>query len=534
MISELHVEQIGIFTNLTVDFEPGLTVITGETGAGKTLLVEAFGLLLGNRADGNVISDGAQQARVDGRFRNDTQETVLSRVVGEGRSRAYIDGRPSTLAQLAECSSTWVSLTSQGDVATAFSHAALRVALRAESPEVLHAEERVTAMWAEREQLLQLREGLSTDPREAEQLLDLYRYQLREFEQIGIEDPQEYERVEQEVEVLRNYETAQRGFMEALSALSHDGVTAVDIATSALAKAAAGHPLLERLQGLQAEMEDVIAELRILAEGIDDPAEQLQRAMQRQHDLKTLLRKYGESLEEVLAFRDALPIRIQELEERSERRSSIEAEISVATAALEEAADELRQQRKAAADRLSPRIVAHLQHLHMEHAQVDIRVTPATVGPHGADAISMWMSTNRGSSLKPLQSIASGGERSRVLLGLQLEVRPEVDTLIFDEIDAGIGGATGHAIGEHLATLARTHQVLCVTHLPQVAAFADHHLVIKKTDTPTGTIGTVTSLQSDSDRARELARMLAGVEDSAVAQQHAHELLQVAADRRSL
>jgi DNA repair protein RecN (Recombination protein N) len=529
VITELHVEALGIFDACTASLGPGFTVITGETGAGKTLLVESLGLLLGKRADTNLIANGSSEARVDGRFESNDNELILSRRLTFERSHAYVDARPATLATLTEHSRQQMALTSQGDVATGFSEPALYAALAATSDTVRNAELEYGTTWSS---VVAIRERLKAqdeNPQTQAQMLDLYRFQLAELERAAIVDLHEFEALDRSLERLRNRAVIAETCEQIDHLLSNQVVDALSESHALLRRVPTLEHLAESLESSREQCVQVLRELRELSTVDESDEETMSIAVNRQHELKSLMRKYGNSLETVIAYRDGLTDLIAVAESADERRAELERELEGAMGALERCASNLFDQRMSAAAMLGPRIEAHLEELHMAGAIVSFALERGAPRSSGADRIELLIGANRAAPLKPLSAVASGGERSRLLLALQLEVAPDTPTLIFDEIDAGIGGAAGLAVGRKLAALAEHHQVLCVTHLPQVAAFADEHWVVAKSDTDGKPVASITKLQSSEERTQELARMMAGVADSATAREHARELLNQAA-----
>lgn len=533
MLTELHVESVGIFEDASFECGPGLTVVTGETGAGKTLLVESLGALLGRRVDSHLIGPAAAHARIDGRFQNGDHECVLSRVITESRSKAYVDLRPATIQALSERAHGFMSLTSQGEIDTSFTDEALRAALSRIDRSIAGLEAEYAAAWNRRRKIEQRIGESGGNERESAQMLDLYQFQLVELNEANLEDPNEYTTLDAQIDVLRQSDDIRRAIELALTVLSSGAGDGILQTIGALQKFEFFRVQVDRLSGVQAEMDDVVIELRSARDALADDAGQLERGIQRQHQLKGLMRKYGESLSAVIEYRDALQSRIDGLLHLSQNREELEREREAVLGELRGIAATLCERRAAVGADLSRRIEEHLHALHMDAARVELRVQPASLHSSGADRIEMWLAANRGSDLKPLEAVASGGERSRILLGLQLEVLPQVETVIFDEIDAGIGGATGQSVGQHLAELAKTRQVLCVTHLPQVAAFADAHVVIRKHDDGARVRAQLATLDTREERMQELARMLAGMEGSQNAQEHASELLDQAAQKKS-
>ncbi|HZP30471.1 MAG TPA: DNA repair protein RecN [Acidimicrobiia bacterium] len=533
MLVELHVANLGIVDDLTLLVAPGLTAITGETGAGKTLLVEAVELLLGARADASLVREGAPEARVEGRFVDDDGgERVLARVVpADGRARAYVDGRLATAGELAAVGATLVDLHGQNSHQSLLAPAVQRAALDrfAGTPAAQALHELRTARDDARAATAELA-SLGGDARARARELDLLRFQIDEIEQAVIDDPAEDVTLEAEEALLRDAAGHRAALAAAYDALENRGYDAVGVAASALADRHPFDDLSARLRSVLAELADIESELRLAAERVPDDPERLEAIRSRRQLLRELQRKYGDTLAEVLAFAATTRARLAELESYEERAASLEAARADADRRAAAAAARLSEIRRAAAAPLGERVSEHLSDLAMPAARISVLVEPAELTEDGADTVTFVLSANPGEPPRPLARAASGGELSRTMLALRLVLSEAPPTLVFDEVDAGLGGEAGTAVGRHLAELGRRHQVLCVTHLAQVAAHADAQVAVTKRERGGRTV-TVATVVEGEDRIGELARMLAGL-GSDHARRHAAELLDAArADR---
>jgi DNA repair protein RecN (Recombination protein N) len=516
---ELRVADLGVIEELTLPLGPGMTALTGETGAGKTLIVGAIELLMGGRADPSVVRPGATQAVVDGRFERDGEEVVLSRVVpAVGRSRAYLDGRPVTAARLAEVGRDLVDLHGQHDHQSLLSAAVQRSALDAfgdvEVDELVAARARVA-------DIARRLESLGGDERARAHELDLARFQLAELDAAAVTDAGEDERLSAEEAVLADAVGLQEAAAQALGALDGEGgaLESLAAAAGAMAGAEVFADLAERLAGAATELEELRRDLRGRAEGIEPDPDRLQRVQQRRRLLTELRRKYGDSLAEVLAFRDQVAARVEELEGRGATAAALEVEAAQAAEVLAEVEARVGAARRSCAPALAAAVESELAALAMERARLEV-----AVGPGAGDEVVLRLAANPGAPPLPLAKVASGGELARTMLALRLVLSGAPPTLVFDEVDAGIGGAAALAVGRSLAELGAHHQVLVVTHLPQVAAAADHQVQVTKTVAGERTTTTVADLDRDQ-RVVELSRMLSGTPDSEAARRHAEELL---------
>ncbi len=520
MLAELHIEALGVIDRLTVQLGPGLTAITGETGAGKTMLVEALGLLLGGRADPGVVRHGCAEARVEGRFEHDGGDVVVSRVVAaEGRSRAYLDGRLITAAGLAELVGSWVELHGQNSHQRLAGVADQRQALdhwAGTDPAPLQA---VRAELAGIDREL---DRLGGDSRARARQIDLLAFQVDELAAAGLADPQEDRRLAEEQEVLAEAEALRGAAAGAVAALRDEG-GALDAARAAVQELG-HHPyvaaLAERLRGAIAELDDVAVEIRRAGEAVVDDPQRAEWIRTRRQLLRDLRRKYGETLADVIAFREGAAAELDALRHHDEQREALERRRDAVVADEGAAAAALGRARRAGAGGLATQLTARLRTLAMPHATADVVVGAEDPG----DEVAILLSANPGSPPLPLAKAASGGELARTMLALRLVLSADPDTMVFDEVDAGIGGEAAGVVGAALAELASTRQVVVVTHLAQVAALADHHLVVDKS-VDHGTTSTTVRAVTGAERVAEVARLLSGRTTSANARAHAEELL---------
>jgi DNA repair protein RecN (Recombination protein N) len=547
VLTELRVSQLGVIEDVRVLLDRGMTALTGETGAGKTLLVDAIQLLLGGPSESMMVRAGATEAAVEGRFvswagdRSEPavdgidEEVVLARIVpASGRSRAYLDGRMVAAAQLADAGLTLIDLHGQHAQQTLLAPSAQRAALdRAggiSTDEVSRARRRI-------HQIEAAQEALGGDARTRARELDLLQYQLTELEAAGLEDPDEDDFLQEEEERLADASGLRDAATTSWQALTgDDGI--VDGIGSVVAAIGGRKTLAElevRLRALAAELADVAADARTVAEAAEDDPARLAAVGSRRKLLTEIRRKYGETLATAMDYRDDARRRLAELMSHESRAAQLEAERRQAEADLRAATEALWSARRAAAPEFGRAVEAKLRELAMPKARFEVEIGPDA----GSEAVTWKLGANPGQPLLPLTKVASGGELARTMLATRLVIggaagalgdnRDSADlrgppSLIFDEVDAGIGGEAAVAVGRALAALARHHQVLVVTHLPQVAAFADHQLVVQKDTVGDRTVATVNEVRGP-DRVIELSRMLSGSPDSETARRHAEELL---------
>jgi len=536
VLHELAVADLGVIEHLSLVLGPGTTALTGETGAGKTLVVGAIDLLVGGRADPVLVRPGAREARVEGRFEHDGEELVLCRVVPrEGRSRAYVNGRLATVGQLAELGAALVDLHGQHAHQSLLATATQRAALDRFGGVDLAP---LAAARAEVAELDAALGALGGDSRARARELDLLRFQVGELDAAGLDDPDEEAELERAQELLDDAQAHRAALAAAAEALHGDGGAEEALGVAAHAVDGRG-PFAEhhrRLRALAVEVAELAADLRAAAEAVEEDPERLEAIRQRRALLRDLRRKYGEQLADVIAFREEARRRLAELESHDERAAELEARREAARRAEAAAAAEVARARRAAAPALAAAVEAHLRELALPRARLEVEVG----GDDPADEVRFLLAANPGEPPLPLTKVASGGELARTMLALRLVLSLAPPTLVFDEVDAGIGGAAALAVGRSLAALGRDpgpegtggpRQVLVVTHLAQVAAFADAHVVVRKQERGGRTVAEATPVEGAA-RVAELSRMLSGLPDSDSGQEHAAELLAAAAAAR--
>ena len=546
MLRQLHITGLGVIGELDIEPSAGLTVLSGETGAGKTMITVGVSLALGGRGSAQLVRDGELTAKVQARFDAppgadewaEDGEVILARTVGtDGRGTARIGGQLTTAAALAEMGAHLVEIHGQnqslrlldGGTQTAF------LDRFAGSVQV----ERVQAYRVVYAKLLGARrelESLRDAARERERALDLLAYQVREIEAIA-PHPGESLSLEAAASRLGHAERLQELADTAAHALGDEGGAADLTATAAAGLATMMDldpevaPLSDRARTLATEIADLVQEVRAYRERAAIDPERLQEVRERTSALKGLQRKYGATDEDVLAFVSQANFDLEALRSADERLSEIEEEVEEATAQVRGLADVLHAGRVGVAGALGEALTTHVTDLGMPGASIELHVEQMNeAGPVGTDRVELRFRGGVAQPMLPLAKAGSGGELSRVMLACRsvLADLDDVPTLVFDEVDAGIGGEAGLAVGRRLALLASSRQVLVVTHLPQIACFADQHIRVRKHD------GVATAdVLDDRERLVELSRMLAGMEASEHALSHAGELLVEAARVRA-
>ena len=564
MIEELGIRDLGVIAEATLPLGAGFTAVTGETGAGKTMVVTALGLLLGARADAGAVRSGAKQAWVEGRWLVPDDGAIAERVAetggdveggelllgrsvsSEGRSRAVVGGRSAPVGVLGELGDELVVVHGQADQQRLRSAAAQRDALDrfAGAPLQRALEEYGAAFRAWRSdaaELQRLREAHDARTREAAELREA-------LDEVEAADPQPGEDAElaERADRLSNLEELRLAAAQARALVSAedlvdgapDAVALVDSARRHLDRViehdAALAPIAEVLQSAGFLLADAATELAGYLAGLDaDGARELEIVQERRALVTALIRRHGGTLDDVLEFRRSGGLRLVELDGDDERIEGLEASVATLEAEVDRLAGRLTELRTDAASRLADAVTAELAALAMPDARLTVSVDPDhEPAAHGRDQVAILLRPHPGTEPRPVSRGASGGELSRVMLAIEVVIAGSdpVPTFVFDEVDAGVGGAAAIEIGRRLARLAEQSQVIVVTHLAQVAAFATNHLSVVK-----GTGGQVTSSSvrqlSGAEREAEMARLLSGLTDSESGLAHARELLEIAADR---
>ena len=527
---ELAVKNLGVIAETRIPVGPGLIALTGETGAGKTMVVEALNLLLGGRPDPTRVRMGAAEAVVEGLFAVGDTEWVLRRTVpAEGRSRAYINGELATAAGLAELGASLLELHGQHA-----QQSLLQPRTQREALDRFAGIDRSPLVEARR-RVADCRRSLDEtggDERSRAREIDLLRFQLEEVDRVAPVDGEELELVTEE-DLLSGALAHRTAAGSAVAMLSDDGA-ASDLLARSIDELADRTPFVDvttRLRDLAAELSDCASDLRTLGETIEPDEDRLGEVRARRQVLIELRRKYGDSLAEVLGYAEEARGRLDELTSHDATRTWLEAELAAALADLADCGRRIGEQRRAAAAGLADAVVAILERLALPGARVEIAVSDTAELPLAGEAVEFRLAVNPGGPMGSLLKVASGGELSRVMLALRLVLSDGPPTMVFDEVDAGIGGEAAIAVGCALADLGRDRQVFVVTHLPQVAAFADSQILVSKRQLAHSATTTAEPLD-DAGRVIELSRMLSGSPESATARDHANELLAAAADQR--
>jgi DNA repair protein RecN (Recombination protein N) len=570
VLLELVVENYAVVERVRVRFHAGLNLLTGETGSGKSIVVDALGLVLGGRASADMVRSDAQRTRVAAIFEapkdpalvhlleqtgapvEDGELLIEREVLAGGKSRAFLGNRPVTLALLREIAPFLGDIHGQHEQQQLFlSEAQLLwlddfAGLDHQREEVGHLFRRWKAMEGELEEL-------NRSEQEKLRMADLWSFQRKEIDAAALR-PGEDAQLEQERVVLRNVARLQENANAAYAALYEEQESVSAQLRTALKR-------VEELARIDASLDPVVETLKSAAIGVDDASDAIRDYLDRLEAdpkklddiearlalIERLKRKYGgtsvtSSLDDVLAFLEDVRAKMEAIETAGDRKAKLEQDLAQASAAYQERATALTVARKAAAEKLSKKVEAELGSLALESAVFRIQVeTAANWTANGADRVDFLISANAGETPRALDKVASGGELSRIALALKTSLIHPAGraarangvqrTLVFDEIDSGIGGGVAEAVGRRLKKLSALSQVLCVTHLAQVAGFADHHYSVEKREVKGRTVAEIEELTGDA-RTREIGRMLSGQMVTPEALKHAEQLIRLGAARR--
>jgi DNA repair protein RecN (Recombination protein N) len=556
MLSEIHIRDFALIDKLDLEFQAGFSVLTGETGAGKSIIIDAISATLGERLSADIIRTGADKALIEAVFdvsdapqvkgqaasldveiEDDT--VFLSREISRaGKSQCRVNGRLCPLSTLRQLTDGLLDLHGQHEHQTLLSaDTHLEAYDNWLGAEALRFRSEVGRFYATLKDVQRHIDELRRNERERAHMLDLYRFQFSEIEsaQLIVGEEQLLEADRTRLANAEKLHTLASGVCELLSSEAGSALTAISQAARQAEQMAAVDPTVgeasEMLRNAVFSAEEAHATTRIYRDSLEFNPQRLESIEERLDLIRTLKRKYGDSVEEILAYADDIAAKVRDMEHREERGAELQAQLERAQSEANEAAGQLSQIRKSHAAEFATAVTNELGELAMERTQFRVSIDEDTLSPTGIDNVEFLISPNPGEPLKPLVRIASGGEMSRLMLALKsvMAIANRVPTVIFDEIDTGIGGRTANVIGDKLASLSESSQIMCVTHLPQIASRARTHLSVSKDVENGRTVVRVTPLEAD-DRAQEVARMLGSTEGNAeTALQHAREMLRASA-----
>jgi DNA repair protein RecN (Recombination protein N) len=562
MLQEIHIRNYAVIDALKVEFSPGLNLLSGETGSGKSILVDALGLALGGRASPDVVRTGQDRALVTAVFHEegrppwsdwleeygltggDETELILRREIqAGGKSRMLVNDQAVTLAAVKSLAGLLVEMHGQNEHVALFARQA-QLDLLDQFAGVEDELERVRELHARGRELESEFEGLNQNEQDRLRTIDLLSFQVQELERARVE-PGEDARLEEEKRILSNLERIRTAAAGVYSELYEEDGAACSRLAAAMRQLedlrrydAAIEPYIEPLAGARATLEETAGFLRHYLGKLEANPQRLEEIEDRLAVLDRLKRKYGQTLEDILAYGEKTRQELAKMQHADERREVLQRELEKLAGDFRVAAEALSAKRREAARKLTRLVRDELAQLGMEKTRLEIHfeaLLGGRGGPRGVDEVEFRISPNPGEDLRPLEKIASGGEISRLMLALKTVVgtnrtragaaRRVARTFIFDEVDSGIGGRVAESVGQRLKRLARDGQVLCVTHLAQIACFADQHYYVEKFERAGRTLIAVAHLASEKERVRELARMLSGSQITDAVLKHASAML---------
>ena len=547
MLSVLHIENIAVIEQADIVFNQGFNVLTGETGAGKSIVIDAISAILGERAYRDMVRTGAAKASVRALFRQVPelpwfqengveydQETVIQRdVYLDGKNVCRVNGSLVTVTILHKLGIQLINIHGQHDSASLFdeeNHLRFLDAFADNASLLTDYQEKYAAVFKLRREI----DRMTMDESEKLRRMETLKYQIAEIEKAELQ-PGEDEELEQRRKLLQNSEKLSQGLDEATEALlggdDSDGAAALlaqaAYALSRIARYSDDYSAFqERLTDLKYQVQDIADEVRDARDDLSYSADELETIESRLDIIHRLRRKYGADCKEILAYLDKAQKELDDIEFADDRVEQLKKQLAKKEKAAWDAALELRKDRQQKAEEMSQKILTELSQLDMPRVQFSCRFRETELTENGADAVAFYMSANVGEDLKPMSKVASGGELARIMLSMKnvLAEKDQVGTLIFDEVDTGVSGRAAQRIAEKLRALAKHKQVLCVTHLPQMAALADTHMLISKSERGGRTFTTVTPLDREG-RKQELARIIGGTHITETTLKSAEEML---------
>ena len=547
MLSLLHIENIAVIEQADISFDKGFNVLTGETGAGKSIVIDAISAILGQRAYRDMIRTGTGKASVRAVFTNVPEldwfaengveydaETVIQRdIFLDGKNVCRVNGSLVTVAILHKLGIQLINIHGQHDSASLFdeeNHLHFLDAFADSAPLLADYQEKFAAVSELRRQI----DRMTMDEGEKLRRMETLKYQIAEIEKADLKSGED-ETLEQRRKLLQNSEKLSEGLEEAKEALlggdESDGAAALlaqaAYALSRIARYSDDYTgFQERLTDLKYQVQDIADEVRDSLDELSYSADELETIESRLDIIHRLRRKYGADCDEILAYLDKAQKELDEIEFADDRVEQLKKKLAKKEKEAWDAALSLRKLRREQGKRMEERILSELAQLDMPRVQFQCRFRETELTAEGADAVAFYLSANAGEDLKPLSKVASGGELARIMLSMKnvLAEKDNVDTLIFDEVDTGVSGRAAQRIAEKLRALARHKQVLCVTHLPQLAALADTHMLIAKSERDGRTYTTVTPLDRQG-RISELARIIGGTNITEITRKSAEEML---------
>lgn len=534
MLKGLNVENFAIIDNISLKFEDGLNVFTGETGAGKTIIIEALSLVLGERADASLIRTGEEKAVISALFDIAGNETFIKReITSAGKGGCYINEKIVPLSALKETGNALVDIHGQ------YEHQSLlkpekHVDLLDRFGGLKERQEKITEVYDELKEKEKRLDELKTLEKESESMKELIQFQVDEIANAALSEGED-ERIEKERLVLSNFQKLTEITGGAYQELYESEGAAVDRLKKIVMQLQSVAQLDENIKGflgradeLSLSLQDLASEIRRYRDGLEYDPQRLEMLTEKQDIIQKLKKKYGATISDILNFKKEAERKLKDISSRREEIGNLAMEVTELKEKCLKESRELSKKRKAAAEKLEEKVENELADLEMKKTKFKVQISECELGPKGIDEIEFLLSPNPGEDLRPLVKIASGGEMSRIMLALKsiLSDADEIPVMVFDEIDLGIGGKTASSVGAKMKALSSKKQIICITHLAQIAAFGNSHFKVEKTVEKGRTKTEVKELTGD-ERVEEVARMISGDKITPTSLKHAKELLNV-------
>ena len=546
MINHLSIKDFAIIESIDIDLHPGLNIITGETGAGKSIIIEAISMSLGARADTTMVRSGHDKSIIQlvceslGQKDKEDEDIVISREINNsGKSLCKIDGNILTLAEHVKETENIADIHGQYDHQSLLdkeNH--IKIIDSYSADRIGPQKSRVFEIYKKYIDVKSTLDSLLKRESDAKRELDFLKFEINEIEAANL-NPGEDEELSEKISILQNAEKIYQNLSESYMELKNQTPSVLDLLGNVMANinelkeiSSDFNTMDENISESYYSLEDLAENIREYTDKMDFSKELLDEALNRMDVIDRLKSKYGGTIESVLEFYNVSITKLDDMENLDQKKEELQDELADLTEDLKRESQTLSNLRKKASEELSKKIQSELNELNFSDASFKVEFAPVekieeNFGPYGTDDVEFLLSANKGLPPLPLAKIASGGEMSRIMLALKTVIGDydKIPTMIFDEIDSGISGITASIVGEKLLNMSKKHQIICITHLPQIAAFADYHYIIKKSSNDDTTYTTVTEIDMD-DRVKEIARLLGGKNITETTMASAYELIQ--------
>ncbi len=528
-LTELSIKNYAIIEALKLEFSPGLNIFTGETGAGKSIIIDSLEILLGEKASQEVVRQHAEKSIITGVFSDEKNEDIIiSRHIDkDGKSKCYYNDNPVTLSFISQLGEKLVDVHGQHQHQTLLKNSN-QLTILDKYGGLNNQRQKLSEKFLEWQKLKTEVENLKITKQDREQKIDLYEFQIKEIDSARLKKGED-EEIDKILPQLKNAGKIIESLSKAYNLLLHGENSIID-GLQKIAKDLSDVPEISlRIESIVSQLKDISREIERKTEQLNLDPYELEQLIDRKDTIIKLKKKYGSSIEEILVYRDKIKTELEKLKHSEEDISELEKKIKEIETELRKLCNFLSKKRKEIALKFEKLVEKELQELGMPKAKFKVNFEEVEVTSTGIDKIEFLFSANVGEDLKPLKEIASGGELSRIMLALKtvLGRTSDVPIMVFDEIDAGVSGPMGRVIGQKLYELSKAHQIICITHLPQIASFADRHFKVEKIERESRTLTVVNVLDSKEKQTEEIARMLSSGKITKLTLEHAKEILSI-------